>query len=551
MTGSTRTPSRRAFRWAAAVFAGLFAFGSFSAADPAYATPPGSLGTLTVSPATGTDIVTGQARTSAGCPARTTNYYAYVKGPGTAYATASDGRGASLVPPTDVNISRTGPFPVQFTPSFADAAASVGTHIVAGTYDVTLTCADDLGHILGTFTTTIYFTDATHYHTATAAPGAGPSPSVSGVPTPMPSQPSTVVPDDGGPVDTATVGGPPAPGAATGVTIVVLLLVGVAGAGGYLWRGRRRRVVAAPALGKGVVAPVLPPKATVHDDVSRPASALRITSTALTILAAVAVGLVIQLAVLGGVQHHRAQAVEYAQFRDTMALGTTPVGGVGVDGRLVAPGTPIAILDIPRIRLWEVVGEGTTSSVLTAGPGHRRDTVLPGQVGTSVLMGRRAGYGGPFSRIDELVGGDKILVLTAQGTQHFSVLDVRHAGDPEPEDPLPGQGRLTLVTADGPAFAPTDVVRVDADLDSPVQPTPRLALGSAQLSPAEAAMSGDDTAYFPLILWGQLLAAAAVGVVWLRHRVGRWQAWMIGVQVLGSLGLVVANAAIRLLPNLL
>ena len=56
-------------------------------------------------------------------------------------------------------------------------------------------------------------------------------------------------------------------------------------------------------------------------------------------------------------------------------------------------------------------------------------------------------------------------------------------------------------------------------------------------------MAGDDSAYFPLVLWTQLLVVAAVGVVWIRHRVGRWQSWVIGVQVLGSLGLVVATIA--------
>jgi sortase A len=423
---------------------------------------------------------------------------------------------------------------VQFTPNYKDAATSVGTRLIAGTYEITVTCSDDLGHVLGTFTTAVYFTDATHYHTLGATPAANPSPGVSASPgaSPVPSQPGSVVPDGGNPVDTSIVGRPPATGFGPLIITVALLLVGVAGAAGYVWWRRRR-----PAESDAVDDPV--PGAT------------RVASSALSILGLVALGLIAQLVVLGAVQHHRAQSVEYAQLRQTLALGTTPVSGVGVDGRLVPEGTPIAIMDIQRIGLWEVIDEGTTASVLADGPGHRRDTVLPGQIGTSVLMGRQASYGGPFARISELIGGDKITVLTAQGTQHFTVLDVRHAGDPDPEAPLAGRGRLTLVTADGPAFAPTDIVRVDADLVSPVQPTPRPALASTQLSAAEMAMAGDDSAYFPLILWGQLLVVAAVAVVWIRHRVGRWQAWVIGVQLLGSLGLVVANAAIRLLPNLL
>ncbi|MCZ0981039.1 hypothetical protein O1L60_24275 [Streptomyces diastatochromogenes] len=32
-----------------------------------------------------------------------------------------------------------------------------------------------------------------------------------------------------------------------------------------------------------------------------------------------------------------------------------------------------------------------------SGPGHRRDTALPGQPGASVIMGRQWGYGSPSS----------------------------------------------------------------------------------------------------------------------------------------------------------
>jgi sortase A len=45
------------------------------------------------------------------------------------------------------------------------------------------------------------------------------------------------------------------------------------------------------------------------------------------------------------------------------------------------------------------VVEGTASSDLLDGPGHLRSTVLPGQVGTSVVMGRAKTYGAPFGAI--------------------------------------------------------------------------------------------------------------------------------------------------------
>ena len=98
----------------------------------------------------------------------------------------------------------------------------------------------------------------------------------------------------------------------------------------------------------------------------------------------------------------------------------------------------MAYLEIPAHRPAAGVGSGTTSGVLFDGPGHRRDTPLPGQQGTSLIMGRRAAFGGPFAGIDDLEKGDRIRVTTGQGAFDFDVIGVRHEGDPTP--PLPRAG---------------------------------------------------------------------------------------------------------------
>jgi LPXTG-site transpeptidase (sortase) family protein len=211
----------------------------------------------------------------------------------------------------------------------------------------------------------------------------------------------------------------------------------------------------------------------------------------------------------------------------------------------------VAILEIPRIGVREVVGEGTTGRDLMSGPGHRRDTVLPGQAGTSVVMGRRAGYGAPFARLAELVSGDIVLVTTGQGKHVFSVLGVRQAGSPIPSRSGQGTGQMTLVTADGPPFMPTDVLRADAALKSAIQPTPAQ-IPARALPGSEKVMAGDASALVPLVLWTVLLVISAFGVVWVRERVGHWHAWVIGLPVFMILGLTVADhAAATLLPNLL
>ncbi|MFD0572399.1 sortase [Kitasatospora gansuensis] len=62
-------------------------------------------------------------------------------------------------------------------------------------------------------------------------------------------------------------------------------------------------------------------------------------------------------------------------------------------------------MEIPQLGLREVIREGSTGEVLAAGPGHRRDTAMPGQAGSSVLLGRQAGFGGPFGSIGQLRTG--------------------------------------------------------------------------------------------------------------------------------------------------
>lgn len=267
-------------------------------------------------------------------------------------------------------------------------------------------------------------------------------------------------------------------------------------------------------------------------------------------LALLALGFLIELTLLGGLQHDRNQAQAFAELRIQLADGTAPVGPTDFEGRVLDAGTPVAILEIPRLDLTEVVLEGPTARVMMSGPGHQRDSVLPGQVGTAVVLGRRGAFGGPFRDLDELSAGDPIVVTTGQGRHEFTVLGPRRAGDPLRSPPAQGAGRLILVTTDGPIYQPTGVLFVDADLTTPAQPRPaQIPRGAAPDN--EDVASGDSTALLPLLLWGVLLVAAAVGVVWVAHRVGRWQAWIIGFPVLGLFGVLAVDSAAALLPNIL
>lgn len=260
---------------------------------------------------------------------------------------------------------------------------------------------------------------------------------------------------------------------------------------------------------------------------------------------------VAQVAVLSAAQHYRAQTIAYDTLRTSLAKAETPVGQLDVNEQLVAPGTPVALITADSIGLSEVILEGTTSEVLRSGAGHRRDTVMPGQAGTTVILGRQLTYGGPFAQLNRLAPGDQITITTGQGENTYRVFGLRRAGDPMPEPLRPGQGRLELQTADGLALFPSGVLSVDAELVSPVQQTPSRVMSYPALPADERAMGQNNAAWFAAFFALVFFAAAGLGAWWLWRSWGRWHAWLIGVPVLVALGVVTSDIVMNALPNLL
>jgi sortase A len=290
-------------------------------------------------------------------------------------------------------------------------------------------------------------------------------------------------------------------------------------------------------------------------DTSEPPSAERplfLPSAALTILSVLALTFALSISLVGAVKHARDQQTAFATLRGTLANATTPVAQLDEAKNVTQPGTPIAVLDIPQLNLREVVVEGTSSGVLMAGPGHRRDTPFPGQPGTSVIFGRQAAYGAPFRSLGDLVAGNVFSITTGQGRQVFRVVTVRRAGDLEPPVLEAGKSRVTLVTSAGTPWAPDgNLLRVDADLVGNAQQGGSRPMTYAMLPTAEREMQGDQSAWIWILLMSQALVAASLGVTWARYRWGRWQVWLAGGPLLLALGLGLSNFLAELLPNLL
>lgn len=269
------------------------------------------------------------------------------------------------------------------------------------------------------------------------------------------------------------------------------------------------------------------------------------------LVSALLLGFVAHVTLIGSLQHARAQYVLYQQLRTELALATAPLGQLDVDGVLVPNGTAVGLITIESIGVNEVFVQGTAAEDLMSGPGHRRDSVMPGQKGTAIIMGRQATYGGPFSGLPNLEIGDEITITTGQGESTYTVFAIRQEGDLLPEPLADGEGRLELVTADGIPLAPSGALHVDASLSSEVKETPSPVFTTEVLDPGELAMAADAGGWFSALFWFQWLAVAAIALRWVRARWGMWQTWVIAVPILLALGAATAGAVMTTLPNLL
>ena len=269
------------------------------------------------------------------------------------------------------------------------------------------------------------------------------------------------------------------------------------------------------------------------------------------VLIALAAGFVLNLTVLSHVQHFAAQQQLMNEFRDQLALGTAPVSEGTFEDVLLSDGDPVAILIIPSLNVREVIVEGTSSADLTKGPGHRRDTVLPGQAGISVIMGRAASYGGPLSRIQELAPGDRFSVITGQGRSMYSVIGVRYAGDVSPPAIGAGEGRLILETARGPAFIPTGIARVDAQLVTEPNASGKRQTSYASLPLEERELATDSRTAWALVFALQFLVVTELATVWSLRTVGAQKTWVVAAPLLLFAVVLTADQITRLLPNLL
>lgn len=88
-------------------------------------------------------------------------------------------------------------------------------------------------------------------------------------------------------------------------------------------------------------------------------------------------------------------------------------------------GDAVARLEIPRLDLDVVVVNGTDVGDLRRGPGRHLDSFMPGQGQLVYIAGHRTTFGAPFSHIDKLRPGDRIVVELPYATIEYRVTEDR------------------------------------------------------------------------------------------------------------------------------
>ena len=145
-----------------------------------------------------------------------------------------------------------------------------------------------------------------------------------------------------------------------------------------------------------------------------------------------------------------------------------------------ARGDAVARIRIPALGLTRIVVNGTDHDTLQRGPGRYLGSAMPGEGELVYIAGHRTTYGAPFSRIDRLRKGDRIVLELPYATFEYAVAGSRIVPASQ-TSVLRSRGREQLVLqACHPRFFASHRYLVDA---TPLRVTPQ---GSTRASPLRA-----------------------------------------------------------------
>jgi sortase A len=217
-----------------------------------------------------------------------------------------------------------------------------------------------------------------------------------------------------------------------------------------------------------------------------------------------------------------------------------------VEGHLPAEGKPVAVLDIPRIGVHQVVVVGTSAADLMNGPGLLTGSALPGTPGNAVIAGRRVTFGAPFGALTQLHKGAVIHVVDGAGAFTYRVSRTVTVGNGQTDVVTPTlKNRITLVTADS-TLVTSGRLAVEGTLVGHAVAVPNqvVAIPSYDLG-----LTGDPVAGGLAVFWTFLSLMVLVGagiLVWRWKRPGL--VYLFAMPVFLACGLFACQAVARALP---
>ena len=202
---------------------------------------------------------------------------------------------------------------------------------------------------------------------------------------------------------------------------------------------------------------------------------------------------------------------------DPEASSTTSTIPVAVDRNLPS-GTVLGKMTIPKIGLdWYYV-EGVGLGDLKKGPGHFKETPMPGQLGNAAIAGHRTTYGHPFYKLDDLHPGDLITMVTLDGTFVYEVTEKLIVKPSEYGKVIPTKNpdiaTLTLATCH-PVYTARErlivIATLVADQSDPVKrPPPTTGTGEPEALPGEG-LPGEETIPGDTVITAGTTAATVEG----------------------------------------
>jgi len=238
----------------------------------------------------------------------------------------------------------------------------------------------------------------------------------------------------------------------------------------------------------------------------------------------------------------RSQALLEKEFIPALLNGVAPVGYP------IEVGTSVALLEIKDINLRRVVVEGTRAEELTKGPGHLVGSAIPGQPGTSAILGRSSRYGSAFARLDELQAGQEVTVTTAQGVHTYEVVDstVRSAND---SAAFTGERNMLLLITGVGGASPDQRLVVRTLLTSSVFPAGTSAT-DVQTTTAELGLEGSTRSPMQLTIWLFLLLILLISLIPLTEKIGKRVTWLIAAPLIAVVLFQVWHHASLMYPSI-